>query len=911
MNQLVQYTARFAGLLAASLLAVVAMAQPSITRLAPISAMAGASVAITGTGFATSAAQNAVYFGAARATVTAATATQLTVQVPVGASSIAPVTVTDLTSQRVGSSLNSVTPFFTVRFMGNGLNANSYQTENYSVATSRIGLSALTTADFNADNYADFALVADGVLRLLLSNGQGGYDPAFTLDIGTPPGYVQAADVDANGAADLLVGVSGGQAFGGQLLLLRNQGNGNGFASAITLDLGGEQLLNILSLSVDVQDLNADGLPDIVVITSDRTATSSGAAQLVELRNNGNGFDVPRVLLRDRLVSQAVADFNQDGRLDIVALTRDFGATPASLLLLARNTANTGYEAPESTSLATISSLNNSLFLADVNADGRPDLLVTGQVNTTSGVIALLRNATDFSIQDPVATGGGAANSLKAVADADGDGLPDVLVGSFTVLRGQAGGSFGQPISYNSAASTLVTGDFNNDGRSDVATFNQQNGNLTIFRYTGAGAGTNSPPTLNALPDLTLNEDDPQQTVALSGISNGGDAGQAVTLTAVSSDPSLVPNPTINYFSPTSAGTLRLRSAPDAFGTCTIAVTASDGQPQNGTITRTFRVTVNPVNDAPTLDPIADVVITNLASNNLTLPLSGITSGAANENQLLRVSSSITLAGGGTLGNGTIAYTSPATTGTFSYNVSTFGASPGILALVTITVDDGEATNNTISRTFRIIYNPSNTSPGQPTTAPTLDPIADVTANRSLATQVPVVLAGISDGDPNQVLPLTVTAVSSDPAVVTVGTISYNSPAATGSLPYTISPTRGGTVTISVTVSNGQPQNGSITRSFRVTVPQVLGAARPELPVAHTLDLYPNPALEGQFWLKSSTAGPTQVTVVDLAGRMVWQGQLASLQQPQLLRLTAPAAGMYVVKVRTTTNTFTRRVTVQ
>jgi len=146
---------------------------------------------------------------------------------------------------------------------------------------------------------------------------------------------------------------------------------------------------------------------------------------------------------------------------------------------------------------------------------------------------------------------------------------------------------------------------------------------------------------------------------------------------------------------------------------------------------------------------------------------------------------------------------------------------------------------------------------------------------------------------------------------VTVGTISYNSPAATGSLPYTISPTRGGTVTISVTVSNGQPQNGSITRSFRVTVPQVLGAARPELPVAHTLDLYPNPALEGRFWLKSSTAGPTQVTVVDLAGRMVWQGQLASLQQPQLLRLTAPAAGMYVVKVRTTTNTFTRRVTVQ
>ena len=399
--------------------------------------------------------------------------------------------------------------------------------------------------------------------------------------------------------------------------------------------------------------------------------------------------------------------------------------------------------------------------------------------------------------------------------------------------------------------------------------------------------------------------------MALTGIGNGGEPGQAVTITATSDNPALVPNPSIAYFSPTSTGTLRLQPAPDAFGSCLITVTASDGQPQNSTVVRTFRVTVSPVNDAPTLDAIPDVVVTQQAppAIRITVPLSGITSGAANENQLLTLSVTVSLANAGLVFN-QVTYASPATTGQFALDV--FSTAPGIYATVTITVNDGQPTNNTANRTFRVFYNPSGT-PGLPTTAPTLNAIADVTADRALAAQLPVALAGIGDGDPSQVLPLTVVAVSSDPALVSLGAVSYASPAATGNLPYTISATRGGTATVRVTVSNGQAQNGSITRSFRVTVPAapVISGSRGG-PGSAAVALYPNPAPGGRFTLAGAAPGPLDVTVLDLSGRIVLRQQLVAGPQPLLLALPpTAAAGVYVVRVRSAGSTAVRRLAVE
>ena len=75
---------------------------------------------------------------------------------------------------------------------------------------------------------------------------------------------------------------------------------------------------------------------------------------------------------------------------------------------------------------------------------------------------------------------------------------------------------------------------------------------------------------------------------------------------------------------------------PDAAGVAAITVTVNDGGSSNNITVRTFTVTVNAVNDPPTLDPIGDLSIPE-DSGLQTVAFSGITSGASNENQVLSI----------------------------------------------------------------------------------------------------------------------------------------------------------------------------------------------------------------------------------------------------------------------------------
>ena len=62
----------------------------------------------------------------------------------------------------------------------------------------------------------------------------------------------------------------------------------------------------------------------------------------------------------------------------------------------------------------------------------------------------------------------------------------------------------------------------------------------------------NQPPTLNSIGNLTINENAGLQTVNLSGISSGAaNENQTLTVTAVSGNTGLIPNPTVNYTTPT------------------------------------------------------------------------------------------------------------------------------------------------------------------------------------------------------------------------------------------------------------------------------------------------------------------------------------------------------------------------
>ena len=180
----------------------------------------------------------------------------------------------------------------------------------------------------------------------------------------------------------------------------------------------------------------------------------------------------------------------------------------------------------------------------------------------------------------------------------------------------------------------------------------------------------NQIPTLNPIanpaPILENTTANPAtlQTVNLSGITDGiGDVGQLLTVTAVSSNTGLIPNPTVTYTSPNTNGYLSYTPAAFASGTANITVTVMDnGGTANGgvnQVSRIFTVTVTPINQAPTLNAIPNPAAILEGAGSGTVALTGITAGSGDTGQILTISATsstaaatagtVVLSGGGVM----------------------------------------------------------------------------------------------------------------------------------------------------------------------------------------------------------------------------------------------------------------------
>jgi hypothetical protein len=255
--------------------------------------------------------------------------------------------------------------------------------------------------------------------------------------------------------------------------------------------------------SVAVADVNGDGKPDLVVVNefgpNAVVGCSSGpftspSPTIGVLLGNGDGTFQPAVTYDSGgldTYSVAVADVNGDGKPDLVVVNNcaDSSCVNGNVGVLLGNGDGTFQPAVtyDSGGLDTY-----SVAVADVNGDGKPDLVVanyctdSGCLNGNAGV--LLGNG-DGTFQAAVSylSGGQYADSV-AVADVNGDGKPDLLVangcafnqtlcanGSAGVLLGNGDGTFQAAVSYLSPgqfALSLVVGDVNQDGIPDLLLYN-------------------------------------------------------------------------------------------------------------------------------------------------------------------------------------------------------------------------------------------------------------------------------------------------------------------------------------------------------------------------------------------------------------------------------------------------------
>lgn len=115
----------------------------------------------------------------------------------------------------------------------------------------------------------------------------------------------------------------------------------------------------------------------------------------------------------------------------------------------------------------------------------------------------------------------------------------------------------------------------------------------------------NNAPTLAAITVSPIQEDAPELSIPLTGISAGlGEDTQTITVTATHNKPDILESPIIEYTSPNATGTLKLKPKANASGTIQVTVTVTDSGPGTpppnvNTVTRQFNLVVQPVNDLP------------------------------------------------------------------------------------------------------------------------------------------------------------------------------------------------------------------------------------------------------------------------------------------------------------------------
>jgi len=285
---------------------------------------------------------------------------------------------------------------------------------DYPVGTSALAVAA---ADMNGDGKPDLAVVSpmDGAVSVLLNNGDGTFAPKVAYPTGTNIYSVTAADLNGDGKADLAV-VS---QFFHTVSVLLTEGDGT-FAANVDYPTGN------VPTSVAAADLNGDGKPDLVV-------SNLGDSTVSVFSNNGDGTFAAKVDVPagpppafDGMGPQAVVavDLNGDGKPDLAVAS----SSSSAVNVLLNN--GDGTFAPEVDYLTDVGSTPLSIFAADLNGDGKPDLVITNGSfgGMEAGTVSVFLNNGDGTFASRIEYPTGASPVSVVAADLNGDGTIDLAV---------------------------------------------------------------------------------------------------------------------------------------------------------------------------------------------------------------------------------------------------------------------------------------------------------------------------------------------------------------------------------------------------------------------------------------------------------------------------------------------------
>ena len=351
----------------------------------------------------------------------------------------------------------------------------------------------IAPGDLNGDGNPDLlGRKPDGTLWFFAGTGSvtgldSGFAQAVQIDFGWQvfQEIIAAGDVNGDGKPDLL-----GRTPGGELRFYAGTGSvgqGNtGFHIGVPIGSG----WNIFSQVVGIGDLNRNGTDDLLAMRPDGSAWFYDGTNSLDYVG-ANRIESPGLGSSDILV--APGDTDGDGFPDLMT------KTPAGVLavLTGASVTQPGYGSglPIGHGWQVF---RNVTTVGDMNQDGTPDMVGVPADGSLWFYPGGGRGPAGFS---PYSTGVAVGKSGWSVfskliggSDVDGDGLPDLLAvrndGSLWIYKGVNSPnrfSGGSEIGLNgwTAFSTLTSGDFNGDGRSDLLGTRADG---TLWMYPGNGS---------------------------------------------------------------------------------------------------------------------------------------------------------------------------------------------------------------------------------------------------------------------------------------------------------------------------------------------------------------------------------------------------------------------------------------
>ena len=329
----------------------------------------------------------------------------------------------------------------------------------------------IRSGDFNGDHHLDVVILSGNEAAILLGDGAGNFTTPTFFPAGDFFSFFSLAVADVNGDGKLDVvraGFESSSATKGQLSVLLGDGAG-GFGAPKLSQTDGHY--NDIALA----DFNGDGKLDIA-------ASSETGVWVIQGDGTGSfGGEVRYQTAGSFLSAIKVADFNGDGKSDVVT-TKPNSDSVSVLLNNGGGLFNTVKEFPTSTTPVT-------LLAGDFNGDGKADVITAGAKGDAPNNISVLLGDGAGNLAAPINTPSD-STSLLSSGDFNGDGKPDLIrapaLGPLAILFGDGTGHFDVPREFNlgdfSSSLYAVAGDFNEDGKLDVAT-----SYMTVSLGDGAG----------------------------------------------------------------------------------------------------------------------------------------------------------------------------------------------------------------------------------------------------------------------------------------------------------------------------------------------------------------------------------------------------------------------------------------